>query len=338
MSTLDIRKIDITKIDTDCVVNAANPHLAEGGGVCGAIFAAAGAHELQQACDVIGYCKTGSAVITPGFRLKAKYIIHAVGPRWSDGKHDEEKLLESCYRAAMQLAKENGCHTIAFPLISSGIYGYPVPEAWHVALTAVLDFQQQNADYPLDVVFTVTKDAMVQQGSSILNRLQRHEEIPDTVVRFHRTEEKNGYLSNWYLSEFILDGKTYCCAEQYMMERKALLFGDKAAAEKIMQTQDQQTMQDLGRSVKPYVSQIWDGMKQLIVYRAVYAKFEQNPGLRKLLLSTGTAMLVECSHSDKVWGVGLGMHDSDADDYTKWNGQNLLGFTLMAVREELRKR
>ena len=123
-----------------------------------------------------------------------------------------------------------------------------------------------------------------------------------------------------------------------MMERKALLFGDKAAAEKIMQTQDQHTMQDLGRSVKPYVSQIWNGMKQIIVYRAVCAKFEQNPGLCRLLLSTGTAMLVECSHSDKVWGVGLGMYDANADDYTKWNGQNLLGFTLMAVREELRKR
>lgn len=85
-----------------------------------------------------------------------------------------------------------------------------------------------------------------------------------------------------------------------MMERKALLFGDKATAERIMQTQDQHTMQDLRRSVKPYVSQIWNGMKQLIVYQAVYAKFEQNPNLRKVLLSTGTAMLVECSHSDKV--------------------------------------
>lgn len=196
MGTLEIRKIDITTIDTDCIVNAANPNLVEGGGVCGAIFAAAGAVELQRACDAFGYCKTGSAVITPGFRLKAKYIIHAVGPRWSDGKHDEEKLLASCYRSAMQLAKDNGCHTITFPLISSGIYGYPVSEAWRVALTAVLDFQLQNADYPLDVVFTVTKEAMVRQGNDILNELQQRAETPVTVIRFHKPEENNGYLSN----------------------------------------------------------------------------------------------------------------------------------------------
>ena len=126
--TLRIRKQSITEMDVDCIVNAANSQLRHGGGVCGAIFAAAGASQLQAACDALGHCPTGEAVITPGFKLKAKYIVHAVGPIWQGGSHNEETLLYRCYQNAMKIAYAKGCRSIAFPLISSGIYGYPVKE------------------------------------------------------------------------------------------------------------------------------------------------------------------------------------------------------------------
>ena len=121
MSSIEIRKIGITDLNTDCIVNAANSSLMRGSGVCGAIFRAAGARELQAACDKIGHCPTGSAVITPGFGLKAKYVIHAVGPIWQGGNNDEPQYLYGCYQASLDRAAEYNCHSIGFPLISSGI-------------------------------------------------------------------------------------------------------------------------------------------------------------------------------------------------------------------------
>ena len=157
------------------------------------------------------------------------------------------------------------------------------------------------------------------------------------MIRFHKPEEENGYLSNWYMSSFSLDDKTYCCVEQYMMERKAIMFANYDIAEQIMKTTDPQTMQKLGRTVTNFNQMEWDGKKQLIVYKAIIAKFEQNIELMGRLLSTGTATFVECSKSDKVWGIGLGM-DDDISDMSKWNGQNLLGFALCEARAELMKR
>lgn len=168
MSRIDIQKADITRLDTDCIVNAANSALMAGGGVCGAIFAAAGMARLQNACLEIGGCKTGSAVITPGFRLKAKYIIHAVGPQWSGGSYHEAQLLASCYQASMQLALENHCHSIAFPLISAGIYGYPKRQAWEVALESAAAFLREHPDAELDVIFAVLTDEMLQMGKETL--------------------------------------------------------------------------------------------------------------------------------------------------------------------------
>lgn len=119
MSSITIQKISITDLATDSIVNAANNGLWAGGGVCGAIFRAASHDQLQAACAAVGHCDTGSAVITPGFRSKAKYIIHAVGPRWYGGHNQEPQLLYSAYIRALELATENGCHSIAFPLISA---------------------------------------------------------------------------------------------------------------------------------------------------------------------------------------------------------------------------
>jgi O-acetyl-ADP-ribose deacetylase (regulator of RNase III) len=129
---------DITTLDTDAVVNAANEALAPGGGVCGAIHRAAGP-ELAKACAAIGGCPTGEARITPGFKLPARYVIHAVGPVWRGGGEGEAELLASAYRSAMRIADEQKLKSIAFPAISTGIYGYPLDQATRVAVSAVRD-------------------------------------------------------------------------------------------------------------------------------------------------------------------------------------------------------
>ena len=155
---VSIKKIGITEIQADAIVNAANSSLQEGDGVCGYIFDAAGARDLSIACNKIGHCDTGSAVITPAFNMKAKYIIHAVGPIYKDGTHNEEKDLYNAYKSSLNLAKENNCHSIAFPLISAGIYGYPKYDACKVAMWAVKNWMNANPHYPLDIIFTVPKD------------------------------------------------------------------------------------------------------------------------------------------------------------------------------------
>lgn len=144
---------DITKIQADAIVNAANAGLQRGGGVCGAIFAAAGAAELQAECDQVGHCDTGQAVITKGYQLPAKHIIHSVGPVWRGGSYQEERLLYNCYQNSLKLAKAFGCESIAFPLISSGIYGYPKEQALEVAERAIRDYLQEEDLYVQLVIF-----------------------------------------------------------------------------------------------------------------------------------------------------------------------------------------
>ncbi|MEH7109963.1 macro domain-containing protein [Bacillus sp. JJ1764] len=150
---LEILRNDITKMKVDAIVNAANTALKMGGGVCGAIFQAAGSKELQKACDQIGGCKTGGAVITDGFNLKAKYIIHTAGPIWQGGGHQEEDFLKASYRNSLELAKEQQCESIAFPLISTGIYGYPREEALQIAISTISSFLLKNDMLVYLVVF-----------------------------------------------------------------------------------------------------------------------------------------------------------------------------------------
>ena len=164
MSKIDIQKVSIIELEVDAIVNAANTALQHGGGVCGVIFDAAGERELQAACNKFGHCNTGNAIITPGFKLPAKYVIHAVGPIWRGGYDNEPKFLYSAYTQALTLAKENDLHSIAFPLISAGIYGYPKDQAWRKALQACHDFIEANDDYEIDIIFAVIDDDIMDIG------------------------------------------------------------------------------------------------------------------------------------------------------------------------------
>ena len=157
---LSIIRNDITKMNVDVIVNAANTELKVGGGVCGAIFTAAGVDKMQKACDKLAPIKTGDVVITKGFSLRAKYVIHAAGPIYKDGNHNEETLLQSCYEKSLDLAKKHGCESIALPLISSGIYGYPKEEALSVATRTISEWLMKNDMEVSLVVFDKTAFAL----------------------------------------------------------------------------------------------------------------------------------------------------------------------------------
>lgn len=155
------------------------------------------------------------------------------------------------------------------------------------------------------------------------------------IIYFHNRDEDNGYLSNWYPSPFTVDDIAFSSMEQFMMYRKAICFGDEEVATQILSTSEVAEIKLLGRQVSNYDESLWNGIRQIVVYEGLLAKFSQNEELKGKLKATENSVLAECAVKDRIWGIGLSMKDPNRLNKDKWNGQNLLGYTLMMVRERL---
>jgi len=174
---LEVVQGDITRLPVDAIVNAANTSLMGGGGVDGAIHQAAGPQLLAE-CSMLGGCATGEAKITRGYRLPAKYVIHAVGPRWFGGTHGEAEQLAGAYRASLKLAAEHGAESIAFPAISTGIYGYPLEPATRIAVAQATAFLAEN-ELPVKVVFACLSDETYQTYLRVVAELAAETETDE---------------------------------------------------------------------------------------------------------------------------------------------------------------
>ncbi len=155
------------------------------------------------------------------------------------------------------------------------------------------------------------------------------------IICFHSPDEKNGYLSNWYKSNFVINGIEFSSMEQFMMYSKAVCFSDDIIAKRILKIDDVAWIKELGRQVSGYNDNVWNGMRQIIIYEGLCAKFSQNNILKERLKETKDAILAECAVQDRIWGIGLSMKDPKRFDMTQWKGQNLLGYTLMMVRDKI---
>ncbi|MCM3654833.1 macro domain-containing protein [Metabacillus litoralis] len=190
---LEIVRNDITKMNVDAIVNAANTGLKMGGGVCGAIFRAAGASELQEACNQIGGCKVGEAVMTDGFKLDAKFIIHTPGPIWQGGTNQEAALLKASYYNSLELAKNHQCESIAFPLISTGIYGYPQEEALQIAVSTISSFLFNHDMLVYLVVFDKKSFGLSKKLFTSIRQYIDEHYVREVESTFHRCGREERY-------------------------------------------------------------------------------------------------------------------------------------------------
>ena len=249
---LQIVRQDITKMAVDAIVNAANETLLGGGGVDGAIHRAAGAGLLSE-CKALGGCKTGSAKITGGYDLPAKYVIHTVGPVYKDGKSGERELLSSCYRESLRLAKDNGCETVAFPLISSGVYGYPKDAALKVAMDEIGDFLFENDMTVYVVVFDkaafniserlfaditeyIDDNYVEEQRENRLERVRRMNALPSTFS-LGRCEDRS--------SKFDGEPPVMCATEEKADDLDGLVIDlDESFSQMLLRKIDERGMTD----------------------------------------------------------------------------------------------
>lgn len=240
---LEIVRNDITKMHVDVIVNAANESLLGGGGVDGAIHRAAGPQLLDE-CRSLHGCKTGDAKITKGYNLPCKYVIHTVGPVWADGMHGEEQLLKSCYQKSLQLAQENGCTSIAFPLISSGVYGYPKGQALRVATDTIRDFLITNTDDTDMLVYIVVFD---KTSFKISGKLYAGiAEYIDDNYAFEHSDRRHRRIAQLESSHVYEDALADCmCAPKKIGSlEEALGMIDESFASMVLRKIDEKGMTD----------------------------------------------------------------------------------------------
>ena len=235
---LKIVRNDITQMHVDAIVNAANSSLLGGGGVDGAIHEAAG-EELLQECMTLHGCETGSAKVTKGYRLPCRYLIHAVGPRWSDGRHHEPELLKSCYETSLQLAEEYGCESIAFPLISSGIYGYPKDQALKVAVDTIRAFL---LEHEMDVSIVVFDQKAYQISGKLFANIEEY--IDDRYVDEHSDSDKVRLSRRHGLSSWVDSREDLSTVTRGGTLEEALGQMDESFSEMLLRKIDEKGMTD----------------------------------------------------------------------------------------------
>lgn len=242
---------DITNMETDAIVNAANSNLIAGGGVCGAIFSKAGKDELQKECNLLSPCPVGHAVITKGYNLKSKYIIHAVGPVYKDGNSGEETYLKSAYKNSLKLAKDYNLKSISFPLISAGIYGYPKKEALNIAVTTIKEFLQDN---DMDIYLVVFNREVVCLSEKLYHNIKHY------IDDFY--EDENYFPRNINLLEM-----------EEIIEEKSF---DKKSLENILDNMDETFSQMLLRLIEEKGKTDVEIYKKANMDRKLFSKIRSN--------------------------------------------------------------
>ncbi|MDR6123457.1 O-acetyl-ADP-ribose deacetylase (regulator of RNase III) [Bacillus sp. SLBN-46] len=239
---LEIVRNDITKMKVDAIVNAANTSLQKGGGVCGAIFRAAGASELQEECDQIGSCKVGEAVITDGFKLEAKYIIHTPGPIWQGGTHQEASLLQESYSSSLELAKNYQCESIAFPLISTGIYGYPKEEALQIAISTISSFLLQHDMFVYLVVFDKSSFGISKKLFQSIDEYIDENYVDEASITFNRNRQ-DPYVLEELFEDVPLQHEIFKEAEYSLVNMLDQL--EESFSERLLRFIDEKGMTDV---------------------------------------------------------------------------------------------
>ena len=272
---LQIIRNDITKVECDAIVNAANSTLLGGGGVDGAIHKAAGRGLLLE-CMKLGGCRVGEAKVTKGYNLPCKYVIHTVGPKWKGGSNNERELLESCYKNSLELAKKNNCESVAFPLISSGVYGYPMNEAFKVAVDTVAEFLMHNDMLVYIVVYN--KNALAT-GSKLFTDIAQY--IDDNYVAEHsayysRQIDNLGESMPLPQTQFISNKeKCYACNEDIAMS--VSVPEDTADLSDIVIMLDESFSQMLLRKIDEKGMTDSECYKKANIDRKLFSKIRSNP-------------------------------------------------------------
>jgi O-acetyl-ADP-ribose deacetylase len=240
---LEIVRNDLTKMKVDAIVNAANTGLQMGGGVCGAIFRAAGASELQAACDQIGGCQVGEAMITDGFNLEAKYIIHTPGPIWQGGTNQEADLLKNSYFNSLELAKKYQCESIALPLISTGIYGYPKEEALQIAISTISSYLLQHDLFVYLVVFDKSSFGISKKLFQSIEEYIDENYVDDAGLTFNRNRQEPYVLEEMREEELLLEHEIFKEAEYSLVNMLDQL--DESFSERLLRFIDERGMTDV---------------------------------------------------------------------------------------------
>ncbi|WP_422123301.1 macro domain-containing protein [Planococcus sp. X10-3] len=287
---LEIVRHDITKMTTDAIVNAANSQLKMGGGVCGAIFNAAGAVQLQQACDRIGHCAVGEAVHTEAFELDSKFIIHTVGPVWEGGSNNEEALLRNCYRNSLELAHRLGCESISFPLISTGIFGYPKEPALQIAISEIEAFLLKHEMQVYLVVFD-------RQSFGISEKL--YQSIAAFIDENEVTELEKKDLRYRKISE--PETGLYTQEQESKLESQLEL-----SLEDVLQDVDESFSECLLRMIDEKGMTDTEAYKGANIDRKLFSKIRNSPGytpLKKTIVAFAIALELDLYETEELLGT-----------------------------------